>query len=62
MYALANFLTSSQQDLLPMTGGDGATIVTVVGLSMAGISMVLLLLLSRRGKKPKGKAKSVNRG
>ena len=56
MYTL--FLTASQQyATLPMTGGEGATVVTVVGLSMAGLSLVLLLLLSKKNKKPKGKAR-----
>jgi len=61
MYALAALLASSQTDLLPMTGGDGPMIVTVVGLSMAGLSLVLLLLLSKKGKKPKGKTKGKQR-
>jgi len=57
MYALTALLASSQQALLPTTGGEGSMIVTVVGLSMAGLSLVLLLLLSKKGKKPKGKTK-----
>jgi len=61
MYALTTFLTNNQPDLLPMTGGDGPMIVTIAGLSMAGLSLVLLFLLSRKGKKPKGKAKGNQR-
>jgi len=60
--ALSALLTSSQPYMLPMTGGEGSIIITVVGLSMAGLSLVLLLVLSRKGKKPKGKPKGGNRG
>jgi len=57
MNALTALLANSQPALLPMTGGDGPMIVTVVGLSIAGLSLVLLLLLSRKGKKGKAKGK-----
>jgi len=47
-----DFLTA----VLPMTGGEGATLVTVVGLSLAGLSVLLIILKLKAGRsKSKGK-------
>jgi len=48
-------LSDSHLATLPMTGGDGPMIVTVVGLSIAGFSMILLLLMKKKSRKPKQK-------
>jgi len=43
--------------VLPMTGGDGPMLVTIAGLSIAGLSVVLLFFMKRKGRnKPKSKA------
>jgi len=51
MYQIVASLAS-----LPMTGGDGPMIVTIAGLSIAGLSMILLFVMKRKDRKPKGKA------
>ena len=43
---------------LPMTGGEGAIIVTAIGISLAAISLLLLFVRARSGKKPKDKTKN----
>jgi len=53
--SLFNSLVTSQSCELPMTGGDGPMLVTVVGLSLAGLSLVILFLRARSSKKSKGK-------
>ena len=42
---------------LPNTGGSGPLIVTVIGISLAGLSLLLLLLRGKPEDKPKGKQK-----
>jgi len=50
MYGIVN-LASSLLAYLPMTGGDGPMIVTVMGLSLAGLSVALLLIMKRKSRK-----------
>ena len=40
---------------LPMTGGDGPLIVTAIGIGLAVMSLLLLFVMKRTGKKDKGK-------
>ena len=54
MYALLSLASSSAY--LPMTGGDGPLLVTVMGLSLAGLSIALLLVLKKKGRKDTKKA------
>ena len=39
--------------MLPLTGGEGPLLVTVIGLSLAGLSLILLFIRMRSGKKHK---------
>jgi len=56
MYSVAAYLISNRPEFdLPMTGGDGPMIVTITGISLAGISLLLLFFMMRKGKKNKGK-------
>ena len=39
--------------VLPMTGGDGPLLVTIIGVSMAGLSFLILFLRWRSSRKQK---------
>ena len=42
---------------LPLTGGTGNVVVTAIGVSMAGISILLIAYKIKAGRKAKGKQK-----
>ena len=44
--------------VLPMTGGDGPILVTIIGISLAGLSLIMLFLRMRSGRKNKNKVKN----
>jgi len=54
--AAGNYAGTTSQFELPLTGGSGPAVVTVIGLSLAGISMIVLFLKMRAGRKSKGKS------
>ena len=41
---------------LPLTGGDGPLVVTAIGISMAVISLILLFVMRKSGRKSKDKS------
>ena len=46
------YLTAATQSaVLPMTGGDGSTLVTVIGVSMAALSILILFLRWKSSRK-----------
>ena len=51
--SVINFINFLLAAALPMTGGDGPVFVTVMGLSLAGLAVILLVVLRKKGRKTK---------
>ena len=54
---MLNLLVSAALEL-PHTGGDGPLLVTVIGISLAVVSLIILFVRMRSGQKEKDKAKN----
>ena len=52
--SLGAWITGLAQ-VLPMTGGQGPLLVTVIGISMAGLSMLIIFFKLRASHKAKKK-------
>ena len=53
LVSLFYFLGMSSDAVLPMTGGDGPLLVTIVGVSLAGLSFLILFFRWRSSRKQK---------
>ena len=52
---MGNSLIAGAAYELPMTGGSGPLVVTAIGVSLAGLSLILLIMRGKSGNKDKNK-------
>ena len=53
LVSLFHIVGMSSSAVLPMTGGDGPLLVTVIGVSLASLSFLILFLRWRSSRKQK---------